>query len=222
MAISPEIKRELDDLRRGNTTRISTFSLAVAPATSTLVARKGVSSGDLVQWMAFSANAVQADISRVIPAKDAFTVFHTASAYAHLSLHRHHQRGRLMALVLVPVPTCALHATAAVWQPFVERIARHTRQHRDHLVGQVFSNEVQVHLAWEPETQTAHALAGTRIAVRGDERLGEIVWTTGMGRRRWLPLIADLETYHRDHPASRHDRHRAARLVQGVACARYA
>ena len=75
-----EIKRELDDLRRGNTTRISAFSLAVAPATSTLVARKGVSSGDLVQWMAFSANAVQADISRVVPAKDAFTVFHTASA----------------------------------------------------------------------------------------------------------------------------------------------
>ena len=102
-------------------------------------------------------------------------------------------------LVLVPVPTCALQATAAIWLPFVERIAQRTRQNLENLVGQILSNEVQVHLAWEPETQTAHALAGTRIVVRGDARLGEIVWTTGMGRRRWLPLLADLEAYHREH-----------------------
>jgi len=80
MAIDPEIKRELDDLRRGTTTRIGTFTLAAAPATSTIVARKGVSSADLVQWMAWSANAVQGDITRVVPARDSFTVFHTASA----------------------------------------------------------------------------------------------------------------------------------------------
>ena len=104
-----------------------------------------------------------------------------------------------MMLVLVPIPSDAVEGTAGIWRPFVEQIAARTRQHLDHLVGQIRSGEVQIHLVWEPQTQSAHALAGTRIVLRGNDRIGEIVWTTGIGRRRWLPLIADLETYHREH-----------------------
>jgi hypothetical protein len=59
-------------------------------------------------------------------------------------------------------------------------------------------NEVQLHLAWDPDEKRAHALAGTRIILAGDTRRGELIWTTGLNRARWLPLLADLETYHRD------------------------
>jgi len=104
-----------------------------------------------------------------------------------------------MTLVLVPVPSESVKGTAEMWLPFVQRIAERTRQHVNDLVAQIVANEVQLHLVWEPKTQTAHALAGTRIIRRGHDRIGEILWTTGIGRRRWLPLLADLETYHRDH-----------------------
>lgn len=80
MAIDPEIKREIDDLKRGNTTRISTFSLTPGAATtSTTITRSGTSSGDLVQYMALSSLAVQSDIVRIVPAKGSFVVTHSAS-----------------------------------------------------------------------------------------------------------------------------------------------
>jgi len=104
-----------------------------------------------------------------------------------------------MTLVLVPIPSESVKGTANVWLPFVQRIAERTRQHVNDLVAQIVANEVQLHLVWDPDTRTAHALAGTRIIRRGNDRIGEILWTTGIGRRRWLPLLADLETYHRDH-----------------------
>lgn len=78
--IDPEVKRELDDLKRGNSTRISTFDLAVSPATSTVVVRRGVSSTDLILTQAYSALAANSDITRIVPAKDSFTVYHAASA----------------------------------------------------------------------------------------------------------------------------------------------
>jgi len=34
---------------------------------------------------------------------------------------------------------------------------------------------VHIHTAWDPATRRAHALAGNRILLRGDERVGECV-----------------------------------------------
>lgn len=82
MAIDPEIKRELEDLKRGNSTRVSSVSLAVAPATTTTVSRRGVSSTDLILTQASSALASNSDITRIIPAKDSFVITHAASANA--------------------------------------------------------------------------------------------------------------------------------------------
>jgi hypothetical protein len=104
-----------------------------------------------------------------------------------------------MNLVLVPIPSDALERTAPVWLPFVERIAQRSRNSLAECLTQIRSGEVHIHLAWEPATREAHALAGTRILKRGGDRVGELVWATGSGRRHWLPLIDDLERYHRAH-----------------------
>lgn len=75
-----ETKRELDSLRSGYLTCAGEFSLAVAPATSTVVSRRGVSSTSVILTQAYSALASNADITRIVPTKDSFTVTHTASA----------------------------------------------------------------------------------------------------------------------------------------------
>lgn len=102
-------------------------------------------------------------------------------------------------IVLVPIPTDLLGPWQNVWFPFLEQIAQRSRNSIPELMGHIVSNEIHIHLAWEPETKTAHALAGTRIILRGGNRVGELVWATGSGRKHWLPLLADLESYHRDH-----------------------
>ena len=113
--------------------------------------------------------------------------------------HKPGRDGQTMPLVLVPIPSCELERTAPVWLPFVQRIAQRTRNSLAELVAQIRCGEVHIHLAWDPAAGKAHALAGTRILLRDGERVGELVWTTGSGRRHWLPLIDDLERYHREH-----------------------
>lgn len=104
-----------------------------------------------------------------------------------------------MSIHLVPIPLDALDGTAGTWLPFLEAIAKRTRGHVAHLIEMVRSGEVQLHIAWDAEDKTAKALAGTRIVLRGDDRIGEFVWMSGSGRQHWLPLFDDLERYHRDH-----------------------
>lgn len=78
--ISREIQRWLDQLLTGWTTGAGSFDLTVTPATSTTVTRTGVSSNSVILTQAYSANASNADITKIVPAKDSFTVTHTASA----------------------------------------------------------------------------------------------------------------------------------------------
>lgn len=80
--IPAETRRELDDLLTGRTTAARSFNLAVAPATSTTVTCLGMSSNSVVLTQAYSALASNADITRIVPAKDQFVVTHTASANA--------------------------------------------------------------------------------------------------------------------------------------------
>ena len=80
--IDPETKRYLDDLLQGRTTALRTFDLTTGAATSTVVTCVGMSSNAVVTTQAYSALSSNADIVRIVPAKDQFTVTHTASANA--------------------------------------------------------------------------------------------------------------------------------------------
>lgn len=102
-----------------------------------------------------------------------------------------------MSLVLVSIPHDQLIGTQHVWLPFVEKIARRTRNSVDELSGQIASGEIQIHLAWHPIDKRAHALAGTRLFLRGGCKVAELVWCTGDGRKHWLPLLDEMEAHHR-------------------------
>lgn len=75
-----QVQRYLHDLLTGRTTAARSFSLALNPATTTTVTCLGMSSNSVVLTQAYSALASNADITRIVPAKDQFVVTHTASA----------------------------------------------------------------------------------------------------------------------------------------------
>lgn len=105
-----------------------------------------------------------------------------------------------MRLKLVPIPQTQQHleGTAHQWIGLLFKISERSGETLEQLVGRVTSGEVQLHLAWDADTDTAMALAGTRILVRGDGKVAEIIWLTGSGREHWFPLIGEFETYMRD------------------------
>ena len=103
------------------------------------------------------------------------------------------------ALVHVPLAYGELEGTAPIWMPFLERIARRSRNSIAELAGQVARGEIALHLAWDAEAKQALALAGCRVFLRGGKRVAELVWCTGAGRHLWLPLLDDIERYHREH-----------------------
>lgn len=100
---------------------------------------------------------------------------------------------------LVPIPQSNVVASSPIWGPFVERIAGRMRDHPENLFRQVLSGEVHILIAWDEAEHSAIALCGTRIVVRGDERVAEVVWLTGRGRETWLPLFPEMERYFREH-----------------------
>lgn len=104
-----------------------------------------------------------------------------------------------MPLVHVPVPADALEQTVGVWYPFIEKLAQRTRQHVQQLLEEIRSGTVSLHIAWEPEERKAYALLGLRVLLRGDDRVAEIWWMTGMQRERWLGLWPELERYCKEH-----------------------
>jgi|SRR5215211_3838175 len=104
-----------------------------------------------------------------------------------------------MTIVLVPLEYDDLEALEPVWAPFIARIAKKSRNTVEELVSQVKSGEVRLHLAWDAIKKEAQALAGTRIYLRGGDKVGELVWCSGSGRHHWLPLLDELERFHIDH-----------------------
>jgi hypothetical protein len=103
------------------------------------------------------------------------------------------------ALVHVPLAYHELAGSAPVWLPFLERIAQRSRNSVPELIAQLAQGDIALHIAWDPEAKRAEALAAARIFLRGGKPVAELCWCTGSGRHRWLPLLADIETYHRDH-----------------------
>jgi len=78
--ITPEVRRELDDLRAGRVRTVREFSLDVAPATSTTFQDRLCSSSSVVIPVPYSADAIPEAIRRVVPGNAEFTVHHTSSA----------------------------------------------------------------------------------------------------------------------------------------------
>ncbi len=81
MTIDAEVRRELDALKQGAIFAASTFTANVS-STTTVVTKRGVSSGSIINITAVNSNASNSDIVRVIAAKDSFTVTHNSSSVA--------------------------------------------------------------------------------------------------------------------------------------------
>jgi hypothetical protein len=100
---------------------------------------------------------------------------------------------------LVPIPTGDAAACEPVWRPFLESIAKRARTPAADLVAEVLSGETQVHLIWDADAREAVALAGTRIVLRGADRVGTVCWLTGKNLAAWAHLLPDLEAYLTEH-----------------------
>lgn len=99
---------------------------------------------------------------------------------------------------LVSIPTADVGKAGPLIDLFLPSIARRGRVPVDQLRAELLTGETQAHIVWNPESQQAVALIGTRIILRGERRLGELSWCTGQGRHDWFDLITQLETYMRD------------------------
>ena len=76
--IPADVRRELDEIKQGATYTGGTVTLNVS-STSTVVSRRGVSSGSVIHFMATGATASMADIVRIVASKDSFAITHTSS-----------------------------------------------------------------------------------------------------------------------------------------------
>jgi len=101
-------------------------------------------------------------------------------------------------VVHVPIPTAAVPATAVYWLPFVERIAKRSRNSVAELVCMAECGDMLLHLAWDAETKTPLALACTRIFLRAGQPVWEYMYHWGPRRELWEHLFSDLEKFHKD------------------------
>ncbi len=73
-----DVNRELIQLRMGRITSCGAFTLTNTATSTTVTPRAGiVSARSVILTQAFSASAANGDITRIVPAKDSFTVTHT-------------------------------------------------------------------------------------------------------------------------------------------------
>lgn len=98
---------------------------------------------------------------------------------------------------LVPIPTTndALLKMAPLWVPFLDKIARRSKETVNALLYKVANRQVQPILIWDEAEQKAVALLGISYHMRGNDKIAEWVWLTGVGRKSWEPLLSDLEQY---------------------------
>jgi hypothetical protein len=101
---------------------------------------------------------------------------------------------------LVPIPTTSayLNASFELWSPFLPYIAQRSPWSAQDLLTKLYLHEVQPVLILDSNAQPV-ALLGVSIVDDNGARVAELVWTTGRRRHEWQHLLADLETYLRDH-----------------------
>ena len=99
----------------------------------------------------------------------------------------------------VPIPTTreALDKTAPHWLPFVERLAKHTKEPLQGMIETVLGGRTQIGLVWDGEK--ALALLGWQFKRVGHQLIAEILWLTGRGVKEWRHLLPELERYLREH-----------------------
>lgn len=81
MIADEEARRALNEILQGRTHSVGVFDLATGTTTTT-VTKTNISANSVILTMAYSALASQADITRIVPAKNSFVVTHTNSANA--------------------------------------------------------------------------------------------------------------------------------------------
>ena len=94
-----------------------------------------------------------------------------------------------MRLLPVPMTDEALQRTAGHWSQFLPAIAKRSKEPIRTLLAKVAQKHVQPFLIWDETTLRAVALLGVAYHRRGDDLVGEIVWTTGSGREQWQDLL---------------------------------
>jgi hypothetical protein len=101
----------------------------------------------------------------------------------------------------VPIPTTddALRATSRLWLPFLADIAKRSKEPIDKIIDLVVRHDVHIGVVWDDEAKEATALVGMQFKQQGDDKIGEILWTTGKGVKRWRHLLSEVETYLKDH-----------------------
>lgn len=101
----------------------------------------------------------------------------------------------MFAVVPIPLTDEHLGKTFPHWFPFLKDISRRSKEPVADLMASVVRGDIQPVLIWNDDEKKAAALLGLRIVKRGDERIGEIVWTTGKGMKQWTHLLPMVEQY---------------------------
>jgi hypothetical protein len=97
-------------------------------------------------------------------------------------------------LRLVPIPLSqeALRMAWPLWSPFLPSIAKRTKMSVVTLVRQVRLYEVWLTLIVDDKDKPV-ALLGTRLHLREDVKVAEIIWATGKNYRAWIHLLPEFE-----------------------------
>lgn len=103
-----------------------------------------------------------------------------------------------MTLALVPIPPDCLEGSAGYWRPYILQISERDKCDPAEKERMLFSGEAQAFLVWDAEAKRSLAFLGVRYVLRGNERIGELIWLMGENRAAWMHLFGDLETYLRD------------------------
>ena len=98
---------------------------------------------------------------------------------------------------LVPIPTTDeyLNKTFPLWFPFLQNISRRSKEPVRDMLAAINRKDIQLVLFWDEDEKKPLALLGLRVIKRGDDLIGELVWLTGSGMKRWTHLLPMVEQY---------------------------
>lgn len=103
-----------------------------------------------------------------------------------------------MSIGLVPIPPPNLADTRGFWWPYILQISERDRCDPLEKERMLFAEEAQAFLIWDADDKKPLAFLGVRYALRGVERVGELIWLMGEHRAKWVHLFGELEVYLRD------------------------
>lgn len=100
-----------------------------------------------------------------------------------------------MTLALVPLPPDYLEGLRHRWLPYILKISERDKCDPAEKERMLLSGEVQAFIAWDADAKQSQAFLGARYVLRGQERVGELIWLMGQSRAAWAHLLGELETY---------------------------